>query len=303
MHYPDLKRRLDGKETVYLDGGIGTEILRRGYTWASHQLESEPQLNLEIHRDYIAAGADVITTNTFQLSRRSFRNHFANEQHMLSTGAPGLVDRVAALVSDAVTLAAEAREMAGRKDVAIAASITTLEWCFRPDRTPDPEQMHAEYLEELSDYKSAGADMLLFETFNSTAEAKVALQAAGEIGLPAWVALVPYGDGKLLGGESMNQVVEALASNPPDVLLLNCAPPEHITAGLENLAPLWDGPLGVYAHVGKFNPPEWQFTDEFPPEAYLAVCRRWHELGATVIGGCCGTTPDHIAALTAAALS
>ena len=98
----------------------------------------------------------------------------------------------------------------------------------------------------------------------------------------------------------MAQVVDAMADQRPDVLLLNCAPPDHVSAGLEKLAPLWDGPLGVYAHVGRFNPPEWQFTDEYPPDKYLAACRQWHDLGATVIGGCCGTTPDHIAALTEA---
>ena len=300
MDYPYLQQRLAAGDTVYLDGGIGTEILRRGYTWASHQLKSEPELNLEIHGDYIRAGADVITTNTFQLSKRSFRNHFANDQHMQAVGEAGLLDRAGELIRDAVGLARQARQQTGRTEVAIAASITTLEWCFRPDRTPDPARILDEYLEELGDYRDAGADLLLFETFPSTPEAKVAIRAARELGVPAWVAFVPYRDGNLLGGESMAQVVDAMGDPRPDVLLLNCAPPAHISAGLEKLAPLWDGPLGVYAHIGKFNPPEWQFTDEYPPDKYLAACRQWHDLGATVIGGCCGTTPDHIAALTRA---
>jgi len=281
-----------------MDGGIGTEILRRGYTWASHQLKTEPELNLAIHKDYIRAGADMITTNTFQLSKRSFRNHFANEQHLRAVGAPGLLDRAGELIHEAVGLANEARQQAGRPDVLIAASITTLEWCFRPDRTPDLAQVYDEYLEQLEEYKRAGADLFLFETFHATPEAQVAIRAARELGMPAWVAFVPYRDGALLGGENMAQVVDAMTQAAPDVLLLNCAPPAHITAGLEQLAPLWEGPLGVYAHVGRFNPPEWQFTDEYPPDKYLTACRNWRDMGATVIGGCCGTTPDHIAALT-----
>ena len=92
----------------------------------------------------------------------------------------------------------------------------------------------------------------------------------------------------------MAEVAEAMARNEPDVLLLNCAPPDHITAGLEKLAPLWKKPLGVYAHVGKFNPPEWQFTDEYNADQHLQECKNWHNLGATVIGGCCGTTPEYI---------
>ena len=184
-----------------------------------------------------------------------------------------------------------------RSTTFIAASITTLEWCFRPDKTPDVEEIYDEYIEELSDYADAGADIFLFETFNSTSEGKVALKAAQEVGKPAWIAFVPYKDGKLLGGETMAQVVDAMGPLKPDVLLLNCAPPDHITAGLEKLAPVWDGPLGVYAHVGKFNPPEWMFTDEYPAERYRDECQKWHDMGATVIGGCCGTTPDYISLL------
>lgn len=117
------------------------------------------------------------------------------------------------------------------------------------------------------------------------------------MGKPAWIAFVPYKDGKLLGGESMTQVAEAMGPHDPDVLFLNCAPPDHTTAGLEKLAPIWDGPLGVYAHVGKFNPPEWMFTDEYPAERYRDECQKWHNMGATVIGGCCGTTPEYISLL------
>ena len=96
----------------------------------------------------------------------------------------------------------------------------------------------------------------------------------------------------------MKEVADSMARNEPDVLLLNCAPPNHITAGLKQLAPLWNKPLGVYAHVGKFNPPEWQFTDEYNADQHLHECKKWHDLGATVIGGCCGTTPAYIKKVT-----
>ena len=162
MSYTDLKQKIDTGEVVLLDGGIGTEILRHGYTWASHQLKNEPKLNLDIHKDYISAGAHVITTNTFQLSRRSFRNHFASDEHMALQGVANLTDRVGELVNDSVQLADEARKALGRDDVLIAASITTLEWCFRPDQNPDVSKIYDEYLEELTDYADAGADIFLF---------------------------------------------------------------------------------------------------------------------------------------------
>lgn len=294
MNYAELKQKIDARDVVILDGGIGTEILRRGYTWASHQLKSEPELNLEIHQDYINSGADVITTNTFQLSKRSFKNHFASADHLQAIGARGLLDLPRELIRESVALADRARQSVNSGHALIAASITTLEWCFSPDRSPDVEKIFDEYLEELTDYADAGADIFLFETFNSTPEAEVALRAAKEIGVPAWVAFVPYRDGRLLGGQSMQEVVDAMGKHKPDVLLLNCAPPDHITAGMEKLAPLWNHPLGVYAHIGKFNPPEWQFTDEYNADQHLDECKHWHSLGATVIGGCCGTTPEYI---------
>ena len=125
MGYKELKSKIDAHQMTFLDGGIGTEILRRGYTWASHQLKSEPELNLEIHQDYIDAGADVITTNTFQLSKRSFRNHFANNEHLEALGAKGLLDRASELIHESVSLADKARRSMDHNDILIAASITT----------------------------------------------------------------------------------------------------------------------------------------------------------------------------------
>ena len=98
----------------------------------------------------------------------------------------------------------------------------------------------------------------------------------------------------------MKQAVLALYPLGPDVILLNCAPPDDVTVGLRELTRHRTKPTGVYPHVGRFDPPEWLFTDEYPPERYVAVARQWVALGAQVVGGCCGTTPDHIAALAEA---
>jgi len=82
-----------------------------------------------------------------------------------------------------------------------------------------------------------------------------------------------------------------------DAILLNCAPPDDITAGMKELAPHVRVPFGAYPHIGRFDPPEWMFTDEYPPARYREVAGRWKDMGARILGGCCGTTPDHIAAL------
>jgi S-methylmethionine-dependent homocysteine/selenocysteine methylase len=143
----------------------------------------------------------------------------------------------------------------------------------------------------------AGCDLILIETVNSVSEACAAAAAANDVGIPCWVAFVPNEQGELFSGETMAQAEDALAPLGPDVILVNCAPSDDCTAGLRELADARRAPKGIYPHIGRFDPPEWLFTDEYPPDRYLSEARRWIELGARVIGGCCGTTPDHINAL------
>jgi S-methylmethionine-dependent homocysteine/selenocysteine methylase len=298
MTYAVVADKLRTGETVILDGAIGTEILRREVTWADHQLQKRPDVVRAIHADYLSAGADVLSTNTFQLSRRAFRQHFKDEAHMRRIGAHDLETRWVDLLTAGVHLAAEARTAAGADGrVAIAGALTTLEWCFRPDLAPSPEQAATEYREIAQVFSNAGADLLLIETVNSIAEAVAAGTAARAVGIPFWIAFVPDEAGDLFSGETLQAAAQALRPLGPDVLLVNCAPPPDTRAGLQQLRPHWSGPLGIYPHVGRFDPPEWLFTDEYPPPRYLDEARDWHRAGARVIGGCCGTTPEHIAAL------
>ena len=295
--YSRLKHRLGCGEIVILDGGIGSEMLRRGVTWEGHKVESEPDAIRAIHADYIRAGADVITTNTFQLARRSYMNHFADLDHRRRVGASDLETRPPLLIREGVKRAIEARDQAGAADVSIAGSMTTLDWCFRPDMAPGVDDMRAEYRETVGWFKDAGADLMLFETFNSSKEARMALEAAREVGIPAWVGFVCDNRGRMLNGETLPEVVRALAGIEPDVLLFNCAPVPDINCALGELSKVYKKPTGGYAHVGRFDPPDWMFTDEYPPDEYLAAAREWASMGAQVLGGCCGTTPMHIEAL------
>ena len=298
MSYEAVGKKLKQGELVILDGAIGSEMLRRGLTWEAHKVDSHPDWIRSIHADYVAAGADVISTNTFQLARRSFVNHFCDDAHMRRIGAAGLEKKAGELIHDAVALARKARDASPRKkEVAIAGAMTTLEWCFRPDLTPAPDEMRAEYRETIRHFKDAGADLMLFETFNRWLEARVALEAAREVGLPAWVAFVPDDEGRLLSGDSIAMTAEKLAPLKPAGILFNCAPVADVGLALTELRKHYQGASGVYPHVGRYDPPDWMFTDEYPPDKYLEEARGWVKTGATVVGGCCGTTPMHIEAL------
>lgn len=296
--YDSIRERLEGGGVVILDGGIGTEILRRDLTWSDHQVLERPDAVRGLHEDYIRAGADVISTNSFQLARRSFSNHFRDQRHMRHIGASDLEGRAARMLAASVRLAREARERAADgRPVAVAGAVTTLEWCFRPDLAPSGEEMREEYGEIMATLKAAEADLILLETVNNVLEARVGLEVARTVGLPCWVSFVCDEAGKLFTGESLADAQVELAPLDPDVVLINCVPPDDATAGLRELAAVREGPCGVYPHIGRFDPPEWHFTDEHHPLRLLEEARNWKEMGARVIGGCCGTTPDHIAVL------
>ncbi len=298
MSYEPIHNKLAKGQTVLLDGAIGTEILRRDVTWADHQLKSRPDVVRGIHRDYIRAGAEVVSTNSFQLCRRAMNSHFRDEAHRKHIGPADFESRVPDLLAASVRLAVEARkEAAAPHAVAVAAAVTTLEWCFRPDLAPSEQQAEKEYEEIFGVMKDAGADLVLLETVNSIAEARAALGVTQRLGIPCWIAFVCDEQGVLFTGETMAQAAAALEPMGVTALLVNCAPPDDITAGIRALGKTSKVPLGGYAHIGRFDPPEWMFTTEYPPARYREVAGTWKQTGARILGGCCGTTPEHIAAL------
>jgi len=133
---------------------------------------------------------------------------------------------------------------------------------------------------------------------NTVREARAALVAGLETGLPIWVSLV-CGDGaKLLSGEPLKQAADALMPLAPAALLVNCSTPERTTDAIAALRGPHSVPLGAYANNGEPDDRTgWRFNGQFPPARYAATARGWLELGARILGGCCGTTPEHIRAL------
>jgi S-methylmethionine-dependent homocysteine/selenocysteine methylase len=304
-NYEPVSKKLSSGELVLLDGGIGTEIVKRGARWRWHGLKTDPEIVESVHRDYVSSGADVIKTDTFQLTKRLYLNVFHDLEHMKRIGAPDLETRARDLTRVAVDLARKAAANGSGRTVAIAGSIATIQHCFRPDLAPCYEEALPEHRETAGLLAECGVDLLLLESMNTVEEAAAAAQAAKETGLPFWVSFIPDEDGNLLSGEKIEDAVERVAPIGPDAFLINCGPPDDIMLALRALNHATELPKGAYAHIGFFDPPSWKFEfhpqftgmEKWRPQEYVRVAEEWKEWGAQIIGGCCGTSPEHISAL------
>jgi len=279
-----------GERVLLLDGALGTELERRGLRcglplWSARALLDAPQAVEEIHAAYLAAGAELITANTFRTQRRTLAKE-------------GLAHETERLCRLAIELARCARP---RSAVAarVAGSVPPLEDCYRPELAPPDAALAREHAEHCELLAGAGADWLLLETHGSVREAAAAARAASATGLPFALAFVFDRAGRLLSGEDPRRAVDAVLPSGPCALLVNCVPPDAAGARHAALAALAPGvPTGLYPNLGAPGPtPDAPRSGERSPEELAALARAWIRAGARLVGGCCGTTPRHIRAL------
>lgn len=269
-----------------LDGPLGTELTTRGVAtklprWSAEALESAPEVISAIHRDYAAAGATVHTTNTFRTKRRTVGDHWRR-----------LTEQAVAIARQSVP--------AGHR---IAGSISPLEDCYRPDLSPgeDSREEHREMAQALANF---GCDLLLCETFPAVQEALVAVGQAVDTGVETWIALTAGPDATLLSPQQMAKAAEQAVDLGAAAVLVNCTPAMRTLEYVQAIASRNVGvPLGAYANAGRADEHlGWQTTGEFASRErgaarYRELALKWVQAGATLIGGCCGTSPRHIAAL------
>ena len=304
MNYDNINEKLSSGQPILLDGGIGTEVMRRGVRWRQHGIEDAPDVIRDIHVDYLEAGVDVLTTHTFNLTKRNFINFFRDAEHMALIGPAGLPTKAKELCHTAVSLAKEALTQTGKAEtVPLAGSIAPVMHLFRPDLSPSQDDClthHSECVEILSD---CGVDFIFFESMNNTREAQAALQAAAEFDLPVWMSFVPGMDGNLLNGEPLLDAANLARSQGAKAVLVSAASLSMITKSLPNI--INGSPCGAKAIVGRYSPPSWKpdfypnfvDTDKVSPEKYAQEVNSWLDQGAQIVGGSSGTTPKHIRAL------
>jgi homocysteine S-methyltransferase len=273
---------------------MGTELQHRGVDtglplWSANALISHPETVLQIHREYVEAGADIITTNTFRTTRRTMKR--AN-----------LPDRSEQLTKRAIELAYQARSAFPDREILVAGSIAPLEDCYRPDLVPSDTELKDEHAELAGRVAREGVDFLLLETMNTIREAYAACEAAMATGKEVVVSFICNTKGELYGGESLEQAIKTLAELNPSAFSINCVSPKHLDSPLKTLKKLSSLPLVVYGNVGVPESEQhgWEFTHDVTEDQYALYAREWRKAGVSIIGGCCGTTPDYIRRVRAA---
>jgi S-methylmethionine-dependent homocysteine/selenocysteine methylase len=282
--------RLGAGPALLLDAAMGTELQRRDADtalplWSARPLLKDPELVWTVHGDEVSAGADILTANTFRT-------------HARTLAKAGLASRSGELTARAVQLAHQAAAAPGR-EVFVAGSLSPLEDCYRPDLVPDDASLAREHGAQARFLAEAGVDLILAETHNTIREGAAALSAAKAAGVPVVVSLVTDGEGRLLSGESIEDAARTLLPLGPDALGINCVPAARLAADLERLSAGARGlPLAAYGNLGlPADDKGWAFTEELSPEEYVGHARAWLSRGARIVGGCCGTTPEHTRAL------
>ena len=284
--------RLRAGAPVLLDGALGTELERRNVPaglplWSTHALLEAPETIANIHRDYVAAGAEVLTAASFRTQRRSLAR------------APGarLESQAGPLTRQAVLLARRAAQQASRP-CWVAGSAPPPEDCYRPDQVPDERVARSEHREHIAHLVEAGCDLIAVETMNCVREARVAAEAAAETGVPFWVSFVCGADAHLLSGETLAAAIDAIRESRPAAVGVNCVAISEVSACLPVLANCGLDFL-VYANLGAPSE-DGSRTDWREPEVFAAEASAWVQAGAAGVGGCCGTEPEHIRAVATA---
>lgn len=283
-----IRERL-GKELLFFDGGMGTLLQEKGLEpgelpelWNV----THPQEIRSIHRRYMEAGSDIVLTNTFGANALKFHDDSCSLEE---------------IVNAAVGHVKEAARQCGREDsVLTALDVGPTGKLLKPMGDLEFETAYEAFREVMILGEKAGADLIHIETMSDTYELKAAVLAAKEnTSLPVFATAIFDERGKLLTGADVPAVVALLEGLRVDALGINCGMgPEQMIPVLEQLLMYTSLPVIVKPNAGLPKQRDGQTVYDVSPEDFAGVMKRIVEMGAAAVGGCCGTTPEHISAMT-----
>jgi homocysteine S-methyltransferase len=284
--------RLAAGVPILFDGAMGTQLYARGvpYERCFDELNLlQPDLVQAVHREYIAAGAEAIETNTFAANRVRLATY-------------GLESKVRDINFRAVKIAREAKEVSG-EPVFLAGSVSSVGQPLAPVGTITPAEVRAIFVEQMEALLEAGVDLLVLETFSNLAELREAVHAARSVSvdLPLVVEVSVAEDGTTLAGATPEEVVQTLEVLPVDAIGVNCGVgPQSALDAIARMAARTQRPLVAMPNAGHPTTQGGRQMYVSTPEYFADYARRFAAAGVSIVGGCCGTTPAHIAAMRAA---
>ena len=268
-----------------LDGAMGTELVRRGIKlnlpiWSGDCNINNRELVFKIHSDYINAGADIITTNTFRTTSYTY--------HKAGYSKKNAFDRARDSFFYATDLAFNASN--GKR---VAGSITTIDDCYLPNKFPGKRISEQVYQELMMWFEKTDIDLILFETMGNMEEILIALEQAKSYKFRIWLSIIVKNDKFLLDGTSLLSFFNQIKEYEISCLLINCNCIENTMAFIRTINRYWDGIWGCYPNLGKKE----LINDYFEIIDEKLFCDNIKGLLSkkpNVIGACCGSTPQHI---------
>ena len=301
MTYNLIKQRLENNDTIILDGAIGAELEKNGAKmhkdlWCGTCSIESPDLVKKVHEEYILAGADIITTNTYATTPIAMKQY-------------GFKDQINKFNIRSVQLAKEAVKNSN-KDVAIAGSVSTFGSLYKYGL----EAMKPGFKEQLKILSSEGVDLIILEAMSSQADiVETIIECSLESKLPVWLSISCVIDDKtnklMLGYndtvDSDTNVYEDFETSINSFSKIHDGPiliahsDIKVTGQAVKIAKKkFNGVLGAYPNRGHYEKPHWKFIDNITPSEYLENARSWVKNGAQIIGGCCGVGVEEIKAIS-----
>lgn len=260
--------------------------------WCGLASLSHPDQVSEVHALYLDAGAELLIANTYVCGRYVLQD-------------AGHEDDFEVLNRTGIELARKARDAHDAHDrVAVAGSVATT---YQGRELRELSAARVDFADQAQIQADAGAELFVLEMMRDLAYTRAAIDGVVATGLPYWIgfsAVLRDGVPCLLDGApgpdaTLAQGVRMLSDlpQPPDAVTIMHTEVDDIEACLDVIQEHWDGPVGVYAQSGRFEIPNWIFTDTITPGEYTEAALRWVDRGVQIVGGCCGISPKHIAHL------
>lgn len=282
-----------------LDGATGSELENRGIkmdiSWcATASLEFD--ILKQIHKDYINAGAKIITTNTYASNRMILE-------------VAGVEDKFEDINLAAINAAIQAREECGRDDVLVAGSLShqiPYEDAFRSQEEKDKyiKKLTPEYFQKSFDelaffLADNGCDFILLELMYRPDRIDIIFDSASKVGLPVWAGFSSRNKDGLIAlttdyEYSFKKMISNVKHHKLDAVGIMHCDIGVIEESIKELKEVYDLPIMAYPEVAVFKFPHYDMSNVIPPDDYLIEAKKWKDAGAQIIGGCCGTTVEHI---------